>query len=104
MGSWAYRAAIFASAAICVVFAMWTRLRLGGTMATRIVDDLVMTVTPAMAGAACWWRASRRDAGERERRFWFFWGASYLAYASGMIYWDYAQIFESVALPYPSYG
>jgi signal transduction histidine kinase len=104
MGGWAFRAAILASAAICVAFSMWTRLRFGGTVATRIVDDLLMTVTPAMAGAACWWRGLRRDADGRERRFWLYWGASYLAFAAGMIYWDYAQLFMSVELPYPSYG
>jgi hypothetical protein len=69
MGSWAYRAAIIASGAICIAFATWTHLRLGGTVATDVVDDLLMTVTPAMAGAACWWRARADGRGRRQRRF-----------------------------------
>ena len=104
MGGWAFRAAAAASAAICVAFSVWIALRFGGKTATTVVDDLLMTVTPAMAGAACWWRALAHEPGRRERNFWLLWGASYIAFAAGMIYWDYAQLFRDVDLPYPSYG
>jgi len=104
MGGWAYRAAAVASVAICVAFSVWTALRFGGATATVVVDDVFMTLTPAIAAAACWWRAYAHGAVGRERRFWLLWGASYMAFAGGMLYWDYAQLFRDVPVPYPSWG
>ena len=104
MGGWAFRASAAASAAICIAFSVWIGVHFGGKTATVVVDDLLMTLTPAMAGAACWWRAFAHDAGRRERNFWLLWGASYLAFAAGMVYWDYAQLFRDVSAFAPGSG
>jgi signal transduction histidine kinase len=104
MAGWAYRAAALASVGVCVAFSLWTGLSFGGRLATTVIDDAVMTITPAMAGVACWSRARAHTHSARDRRFWLLWGASYLAFAAGMIYWDYAQLGLHVAVPYPSYG
>src|SRR5689334_14433736 len=104
MRRWAFPAAVLASIALCIAFSSWTGLRFGGTLATIVVDDLFMTVTPIIAGAACWWRAATRGRGRRERRFWALWGASYLAFAAGMFWWDYRQLVRDVTVPYPSWG
>src|SRR4051794_32015828 len=99
MGGWANRVAAIASAAICVGFFLWTRLHFGGQTATVVLDDSFMTITPAIAGLACGWRAFAHGAYGRERRFWLLWGASYLSFALGMVYWDYAQIVNKIDVP-----
>jgi signal transduction histidine kinase len=104
MRRWAFPAAVLASIALCVAFSTWTGLRFGGTFATILVDDLFMTLTPLIAGVACWWHASARGHGRRRRRFWVLWGGSYLAFAAGMFWWDYEQILRNVTVPYPSWG
>ncbi len=102
MGQWAFRAAALVAVVICVGFAVWTNLRLGGTSATLVVDDAFMTLLPALAAAACLRRALRLRG--RARRFWALWGASYAAFSLGMIYWSYAQLVVEIQLPYPSVG
>jgi signal transduction histidine kinase len=100
----AFPAAVLASIALCIAFSSWTGRRFGGTFATILVDDLFMTLTPVIAGAACWWRASSRGYSRRQRRFWALWGSSYLAFAAGMFWWDYEQLLRDVVVPYPSWG
>ena len=104
MRAWAFPAAVATSIALCIAFSTWTGLRFGGTQVTVVVDDLFMTVTPLIAGAACWWRGRARGANPRERRFWRFWGSTYLAFGAGMLWWDYEQLVLDVTLPYPSWG
>ncbi len=104
MRGWAFPAAALASIALCIAFSIWTGVRFGGTFATVVIDDLFMTITPIIASAACWWRAATRGHGRRERRFWALWGSSYLAFAVGMFWWDYEQLFRNIAVPYPSWG
>jgi len=94
----AFYAALVGSLVLCAGFFAWTQLRLSGFV---LVDDLVMTGTPILAGAACIQRG-QREVGARH--FWRLLGASYLSYALGMMYWDYRQLVGHVAGPLPFAG
>ena len=102
MGRWGFWIAAACFLVLCAAFSAWTNLSLGGRHGTKVVDDLFMTATPMMAGLTCWWRAYGSAA--RARRFWALWGAAYLAYAIGMMWWDYKQLIVGVDVPYPSLG
>jgi signal transduction histidine kinase/DNA-binding response OmpR family regulator len=94
----AFYTALVGSLVLCAGFFAWTQLRLSGFV---LLDDVVMTGTPILAGVLCIQRG-QREVGAR--RFWRLLGASYLSYALGMMYWDYQQLVRHVAVPYPSLG
>jgi diguanylate cyclase (GGDEF)-like protein len=85
----------------CVLaFIVILRLKPGGDLATRAIDDLVQLAAAVLAAVAVARRARR--ARGRERLSWAFLAAAPGSWAAAQVVWSYYELIAGHATPFPS--
>jgi len=103
--TWDTRTRKFAVAAAVVLvasiaYAFILKTGVFGERPVTIIDDLGEAVAAAIASAACAWAATR--AGGKERLGWTLMSISTGLWAAGELVWSYYEVWQQVAVPYPS--
>ncbi len=103
--TWDTRTRKFAIAAAVVLvasiaYAFILKTGVFGDRPVTIIDDLGEAVAAAIASGACAWAAIR--AGGKERLGWTLMSISTGLWAAGELVWSYYEVWQQVAVPYPS--
>src|SRR6266702_3170020 len=103
--TWDTRTRKFAIAAAVVLvasiaYAFILKTGVFGDRPVTIIDDLGESVAAAIASGACAWAAIR--AGGKERLGWTLMSISTGLWAAGELVWSYYEVWQQVAVPYPS--
>jgi signal transduction histidine kinase len=103
-----FNLAAIASAALTALFLVWVGLELGGRTATGMFTNLVQTVVPLAAAAACFHAANRIPYGFGRawtaslHRAWRLLGAAALSWGLGQVVWTYYEVVADREGPFPS--
>src|SRR5437773_12318458 len=103
--TWDTRTRKFAVAAAVVLvasiaYAFILKTGVFGDRPVTIIDDLGEAVAAAIASAACAWAATRATG--KERLGWTLMSISTGLWAAGELVWSYYEVWQQVAVPYPS--
>ncbi len=103
--TWDTRTRKFAIAAAVVLvasiaYAFILKTGVFGDRPVTIIDDLGEAVAAAIASGACAWAATRATG--KERLGWTLMSISTGLWAAGELVWSYYEVWQQVAVPYPS--